>query len=416
MEYNNTPAKEAAEKRAPYAYTKPMTLLMLFAVALGVLFERGVLYSIFRESIFYPLFFLLCAVAAVVLCRERFRKSREAKALLAVLTALCLLHALHPNASEDVLGLYDLAAIPGISMLLALFSARDYPIKREGAILTDFFSAWTAGAFKNIPRFFGAAAALVRGSKRGAVRNVLIGLAVAVPVVAAVLMLLSSADAAMQRLVSNILGGLDLGDLLWRGALTVLTAMLVYSAIHSLAFDEQKALAPYREGALPGATFTIAIAAVLVIYAVYAYFEFTYLFGGRLPAEYTYAAYARQGFFELIAVSIINLTLFGLALRYAKKSRGAYALYAALIAATVLLLVSAATRLILYIGAYGLTFNRILPLAFMGYLLFVLILCAVRLAKEKTPLLRIAAWGLIVWYLLLYLPDWQAIISQYNAL
>ena len=83
--------------------------------------------------------------------------------------------------------------------------------------------------------------------------------------------------------------------------------------------------------------------------------------------------------------------------------------------ATALLLASAAARLLLYIGAYGLTMMRILPLWLMVYLAALILLCGLRLWRERLPLLRIAAATLLYWYVALNLPDWSAVIELYNA-
>lgn len=410
--------QQAAQAPAPRVYTPNAKYLVLIALALGVFFERACLFynGPYDSRIAFSLFFFLCAASVAALNFAAFKKRRTAQATFAAATVLCLLHAFHPNAYSLSLGLYDLIAVPALCMLTAVLTVSDYPLKREGAIAGSFLRAWTVGAFSCVPRFFGAIAAAFKGSGKGAYKSVLLGLALAVPVVAAVLLLLSNADQAMAGLVSGLFGRLDVGELLGRCFFALVTAMLVYSAVYALTFQAQKPLAPYRDGALAPVTFSIALVALILVYAVFGYLQFSYLFGGRLPAEYTYSEYARQGFSELILVSIINFTLFGTALRYSAGGKAQTALLSFLLAATALLLASAITRLLLYIGAYRLTFNRILPLWLMIYLSFLVVLCAVRLVKKNTPLLRIAAWGLIVWYLVLYLPGWQAIITSYNAL
>ena len=155
------------------------------------------------------------------------------------------------------------------------------------------------------------------------------------------------------------------------------------------------------------------LAALLLIYAVFAYVQFAYLMGLRgLPAELTYSEYARQGFSELVWVSIINLFVFGLCLARGEESKPLRGLMFALLAATLILLYSAAMRLILYTEAYGLTFMRLLPLWFMAFLLFVLLLCTVRLIRRKLHLVRIAAMGLVVWYLLLNVVNVDGLIAE----
>ena len=97
------------------------------------------------------------------------------------------------------------------------------------------------------------------------------------------------------------------------------------------------------------------------------------------------------------------------------KRIGYTALCALLLAATAMVIASGVTRLTMYINAYGLTIRRILPMWAMLYLAFATVLAAIRLYKQSMPLMRIAAWSFIAWFLLLHLPDWSAVIRAFNG-
>ena len=85
-----------------------------------------------------------------------------------------------------------------------------------------------------------------------------------------------------------------------------------------------------------------------------------------------------------------------------------------LIAASLIVLASAAWRMLLYVGAYGLTIRRILPLWLMSYFAFLAVVGAVRVYREKTPFLRIGAFALVYWYLLLICIDWNTVMVTFN--
>ncbi len=103
------------------------------------------------------------------------------------------------------------------------------------------------------------------------------------------------------------------------------------------------------------------------LFAAFFTVQFVYLFGGaeniRLDG-YTYAAYARRGFFELVAVAVISLTVIQW-LRRPKfaLSRRAYVLFNTLGSLTIAfvtpMLFSASQRLALYRQAYGQTELRL---------------------------------------------------------
>ncbi|MGQ9888122.1 MAG: DUF4153 domain-containing protein [Aggregatilineales bacterium] len=111
----------------------------------------------------------------------------------------------------------------------------------------------------------------------------------------------------------------------------------------------------------------IVLGLVNLLFAAFVLVQFTYFFGGADFIEargLTYAEYARRGFFELVAVSVLTL---GLALwlnrftvRPSARDRRVFrALAAALVALMSVMLVSAWQRMLLYEEAYGFTHLRV---------------------------------------------------------
>ena len=75
---------------------------------------------------------------------------------------------------------------------------------------------------------------------------------------------------------------------------------------------------------------------------------------------------------------------------------------------------SAAWRMLLYVGAYGLTMRRVLPLWLMIYFAFLAVVCVVRVYHEKTPFLRIGAFALAYWYAAFICIDWNTVMHTFN--
>jgi hypothetical protein len=125
------------------------------------------------------------------------------------------------------------------------------------------------------------------------------------------------------------------------------------------------------------------------------------LFGGQRFLErhhLTYAEYARRGFFQLLAVSIITLCLI-LALDYltgrvTPRERRLFIVGGGLmIAQTVLILVSAFQRLALYEWAYGFTRLRVHSHVFMIWLAVLLMYFLALMAINRS---RLFATGLVI--------------------
>ena len=89
----------------------------------------------------------------------------------------------------------------------------------------------------------------------------------------------------------------------------------------------------------------------------------------------TYSEYAREGFFQLLAVSFFNLVLVLAVLNYFKRHPVLTGCLAVISLCTGILLGSSAFRMCLYVAAYGLTFLRLGVLWFLALLavLFILI-------------------------------------------
>ncbi|MDZ7837537.1 MAG: DUF4173 domain-containing protein [Actinomycetota bacterium] len=117
-----------------------------------------------------------------------------------------------------------------------------------------------------------------------------------------------------------------------------------------------------------------------IVFCVFSIIQFKYLFGGEnfiQPSVFTYAEYARRGFFELVAVSVINFLIILIAVSFLKKESKnvtiAIRILLSLVAGfTFVMIASAFYRMSLYEQAYGFTYLRIFVQAFMVLLFFLL--------------------------------------------
>lgn len=314
---------------------------------------------------------------------------------------------------EDGFDVFHIFLLPSLLMLLLVFVQEDPAPQREGVLIPAYFSGWFLKPFSAIGKAFSAAASLGGGKKR--IMPVVIGILVGVPLMGLVTVLLMYADAGMEALVDNLFGEMRFGSFFGHLVRTLIVALLFYSVYYNALWGERRRHAERKAANWPASTLGIVTCMLLIVYAAYAVVQFQYLFGAQLPAEQTYSAYAREGFWQLIMVSCINFALFGLAERYTVKTAAGTVLQVLLLVSTALLLGSAMMRMLLYIGVYGLTMKRVLTLWCMLYLALLLVLCAVRLKRTGMPLLRIAAGSLLYWYAALTLVPWERVIESYNV-
>lgn len=207
------------------------------------------------------------------------------------------------------------------------------------------------------------------GKKRGAV---LLGLAIAVPILAVLIFLLMRADAAFEGLL-DLLPEMDLAEVYVSLILGVPLAGMLYTRGVALKHSPRQEPAVRSGKTMNPVTVNTVLAAVCAVYAVYLLSQIAYFaggFAGILPEEYTMAEYARRGFFEMAWLCAINLGLIALAMALsgekAPMTTKLLCLFIGLV--TLFFVVAASAKMLLYIDAYGLTRKRVLTEVIMVFL------------------------------------------------
>ncbi len=230
----------------------------------------------------------------------------------------------------------------------------------------------------------------------------LVGILITIPVFLIVFVLLTSADIVFKHMADKAVGNLDLGDLVPIVLQFAIFFFLCYGILAILCKKRLVEEVPDKRTGEP--LIAIPVASVLtLLYLVFSSVQILYLFIGNmeLPDGYTYAEYAREGFFQLLAVSILNLIMVLVGLCYFKKNKVLKVILTIMSACTFVMIASSAMRMIIYIQYYYLTFLRILVL--WGLLLLTIIFAGVvvYIFKENFPLFRYSMVAVTCMYLLL---------------
>ena len=217
------------------------------------------------------------------------------------------------------------------------------------------------------------------------------GALLALPVLAVFTALLSSADLAFANVIETIFQFEflpNLASLIGQGVFMLVMAWLVAGGlVYALARREADKLSVDDRGIIEkGADWLrqrfplgfVETATVLGLvdglFLLFTAVQFTYLFGGRRNiGDFTYAEYARRGFFELVVVAVLSLGLIlglnWLARRENKRQIGWFNVLSSLMVGFVLvMLVSAWRRMALYEATFGYTDLRLIVFVFIGWL------------------------------------------------
>ena len=227
------------------------------------------------------------------------------------------------------------------------------------------------------------------GKKNSKYLYLLIGFAITIPVFLVVFFLLTSADAVFRDWANQLFADVTFSEYILMTMMFLWMMFASYCLLVNLSKEgineEVKDVKKWEP--LIG----IPLASVLsLLYLVFSGIQIVYLFMGnmQLPAGYTYAEYAREGFFQLLAVSIINLIIVLVGLCYFKPNKVFKAILTIMTLCTFIMIASSAMRMVIYIQYYYLTFLRILVLWSLAVLTLIFIGVIAYTAKSSFPLFR----------------------------
>ena len=215
-------------------------------------------------------------------------------------------------------------------------------------------------------------------------RSAAVGVMIAVPMLLVFTVLFVKADAAFEKLLTDLLRinigphviAIGLGT--WLAGSYLRGVLVPPTSIDSPVSKSQISL---------GATeLNVALGLLNLLFAAFVAVQLRYLFGTAQTVEatpgLTYATYARRGFFELVVVALLVLPILltGDRLHSIEQSKRAFRVQSLVLVGLVFcIMASAMHRMRLYQFAYGLTELRFYVSAFMIFLavLFVLFCCTV---------------------------------------
>ncbi len=243
-----------------------------------------------------------------------------------------------------------------------------------------------------------------------------LGLVIAVPLFFIVLLLLSSADAVFRELTRAFLEEINVGNILnvlFRIGFIFLASYLLVAHLckHTIKEDVKD-----RRTGEPILAITIT-GLLSLLYMVFSGIQIIYLFLGKmqLPAEYTYAEYAREGFFQLLTVSVLNLIIVLISMTYFRKSQVLKAILTIMSLCTFVMIASSVLRMIMYIRYYYMTFLRIFVLWALAVLFLMFVGVVISIYREKMQLFRYSMVVVTALYLVLAFIHPDYIIAKVNV-
>ena len=382
----------------------------------------------------YLAIFTICYVVAVLsyLSEKGVSFSKESWFWLGAILAMGVFYAFW-----SVWGILQVLALMMVAAYWTLLTANRL-LEKNRTSKWVFFDIWNALAVVPFSNFSCQIRVLLsrkeeeeRTNTKGKMGAVFLGVVIALPILVIILPLLSSADAGFEHLVGNMVW--YMGEHLMVTFTRIIFAIpvslylfgLVFGGIYGRNTDKIKVEELVETEKSMRKVPDVAICTVLLIlnlvYVLFIGLQGSYLFSAfakKLPAVFTYAEYARRGFFELCQIGVWNLILLWCAGVFSqsesRKHRGLRFLMMMLSVLTLLLLATAISKMGMYISVYGLTVRRILPLTFMIWMAIVFVAVMVRQKKEYAMIRFCVMAGAVLFCLLCVFPveHW---VEMYNV-
>lgn len=408
------------------SFTPLESTTALLCFVLGFLFVRTLVWNLFGLGLTSTLTLLgILALSWVFLRlsgRDISAHARNA-ALLCALFALNL--TLTDNETIKLLALcFSLTA--GAYFVFAACANRS---RIDDYLGFDAANALVWRPFSGFSLCFRAAGGAGKKSGARLGRQILGGLLIAAPLALVVGMLLAAADQGMEQLFEHFFEMLNF-NLLFQLALGIPVACYLFGMLYANGHDfhaEMCTKAHYesrltRRRWLPNLAAYTALVPMLALYAVFFALQAKYFlsaFGGALPEGWGYAEYARRGFFELCALSVINLAAIWVVNRFTVHSgsgatRPLRVFTALLSGFTILIIATALSKMALYIARFGLTRLRLYTSWFMVLLAVVFVLILIKQFARGFGFCRAAATAFILLFTVLCFSMSDNLIARYN--
>lgn len=400
-------------------------LFLIFCFFLGIFAEE----SFFRGNEI-GISYLIFVVAFYSVFYWRFRHFSFSHQRLGWLVLICIwLLALgyftHHTTFFCVL---NILIIPILVMFhLLLITSSNYMKWNKLSFITYGFSKLLEALKYN----WWFATALPLNAKKGmeqsnlmVIKKVIIGLILSIPILAIVLALLMSADLKFKQLVEGFPNWFHVisAETIARVMIILIITVLFFGILQVLLLKQKKIIEsqtkvfPFQIDRIIALTFLVVLN---LVYLLFTFVQFKYFFGGTLQGDFTFAQYARKGFFELLFVSVINLSVVTVMLTFVKQEtlilkRLIQIMLSILVLLSTVILSSAFLRMGMYENAYGFTFTRILAHTFMIFLAIVFAYTFIQIWINKLSLSHFMLITALAYYAVINTVDLDQLVVSRN--
>lgn len=318
------------------------------------------------KSVMFP--FLMILISSTILVKDYEKINKKAYLLIIPIVLIIIsnlvLKVLKGNldGTNQLLNIIVLPLL--ISTYLFMLVRSDFKVSLENMFLV--FKLFPKNLFKNL-KFIKID---TNKEKNDKVINIIFGTIIGVFISGLILVLLTSADAYFDKFLSSIVTNINVNFNLWYVIKGIIYFVILFVIGINLFKNKEIVLKESKMSRVNKTVVTTMLFIVNFVFVLFLISEISKLCGNflKVPKGYIYSSYAREGFFQLLFVTLIN---FGIILyliyktNLVKEDKKVKYLVLSLIAFSIFLIFNSYYRMFLYIGRFGFTNLRLQVILFL---------------------------------------------------
>ncbi len=353
-----------------YGNKKNSIMLLSCSAVLGIVFN--VLFYQYRFGINYPIY--LALILAMTYWALTFREDFNRKTYLFMSVAMMLIAANFCFSKNDILLFLDFMSVPVLYVLTVILS-----LKKDDPVGIAFVSQAFIPVV-NMDKFVRCAAGLMRTTNEGKKKvtgKILLGVLFAALALIIILPLMISGDQAFSVLFNKFIDIEITIDTVIQTVLFVIVALYSFGFIYFVyhkkkekdtVAEELKMQLTEKDPNTFAYTLLTFLIVIGVVFLSFALVQILYLFAkinASLPANFSYAEYARSGFFQVWILTVINMAIILGGEKVSRaitlvRARMFHIVFSVYVVINFAMTASAFYKMMMYESAYGLTRSRLL--------------------------------------------------------
>lgn len=293
----------------------------------------------------------------IIFIKEKDTNNKAYFYLIPIVLIIAAYFIFKIDLSNIVLNIF---VIP-VLFIIFIFKLVNKDYKIGNGFLKSLFSIFPNRLFSNLKY-------LQNGKSKdpNKVKNIILGLLVGIFVGYIFLILLTSADDYFNAFIESIFHSIDL----IRIFILIGSFVIMFSILANIYLNRSVKYSNNKKEHIEGVRTITVLSVINFVFMLFLISEISRLTNNflKLPVEYTYSSYAREGFFQLLAITVINF-LINIFMIYKtnilSENKTVKKLLLLLSGFSIMLIFNSYYRMYMYISNYGFTVLRLQVVLFL---------------------------------------------------